>query len=233
MSDLTLISHATCPFVQRAAIALAEKGVPFERVDIDLANKPDWFRALSPTGKVPVLKVAQDGRTRGTVFESAVILEYLEETQPRPLHPADALARAEHRGWIVYAGTLLSALTGLRTAETAQGFARARDKLAGVFDVVEKRLDQRGHAKTAWFSGGDFSLVDASFAPAFRNYDIYDQLCGLDALAEAPLVAAWRTACAGRRSVRDAVAADFAERLVAKVSARDSHMARMIAAGRT
>ncbi len=44
-APLKLISHKLCPYVQRAVIALAEKGVPFERIDIDLANKPDWFLA--------------------------------------------------------------------------------------------------------------------------------------------------------------------------------------------
>ena len=48
---LTLVSHALCPFVQRAAIVLAEKKVAFERIDIDLADKPDWFLAISPLGK--------------------------------------------------------------------------------------------------------------------------------------------------------------------------------------
>ena len=53
MADkLILVSHHLCPYVQRAAISLAEKGVPFERVDIDLANKPGWFKAISPLGKV-------------------------------------------------------------------------------------------------------------------------------------------------------------------------------------
>ena len=55
MPDLTLISHHLCPYVQRAVIALTEKGVAFERVYVDLANKPDWFKALSPLGKTPVL----------------------------------------------------------------------------------------------------------------------------------------------------------------------------------
>jgi glutathione S-transferase len=72
---LTLISHALCPYVQRAAIVLAEKGIAFERRDIDLANKPDWFLAVSPLGKTPVLLV--DGEA---IFESAVICEYLEDT---------------------------------------------------------------------------------------------------------------------------------------------------------
>src|SRR6185369_12034073 len=84
METLTLVSHHLCPYVQRAAIALAEKGVAFERVTVDLANKPDWFKALSPLGKTPVLKVGETA-----IFESAVILEYLEETQPNPLHPSD------------------------------------------------------------------------------------------------------------------------------------------------
>ena len=52
---LVLVSHALCPYVQRAAIVLAEKGVPFERRDIDLANKPDWFLKASPLGETPVL----------------------------------------------------------------------------------------------------------------------------------------------------------------------------------
>ena len=67
------------------------KNVRFDRVDIDLANKPDWFKAISPLGKTPVLKVGETA-----IFESAVILEYLEETQMTPLHPSDPLRRAEH-----------------------------------------------------------------------------------------------------------------------------------------
>lgn len=84
MANLRLVSHPLCPYVQRAAIALAEKGVPYERIDVDLANKPDWFLEISPLGKTPVLDAG--GRA---IFESAVILEYLEDTRPNPLHPSD------------------------------------------------------------------------------------------------------------------------------------------------
>lgn len=65
MPTLTLVSHHLCPYVQRAAIALAEKGVPFHRVNIDLADKPEWFKAISPFGKVPLLKVDEAVRTSG------------------------------------------------------------------------------------------------------------------------------------------------------------------------
>ena len=53
MSELTLISHRLCPYVQRAVISLTEKSALFKRVDVDLANKPDWFKAISPLGKTP------------------------------------------------------------------------------------------------------------------------------------------------------------------------------------
>jgi glutathione S-transferase len=110
-ATLKLISHKLCPYVQRAVIALTEKGVGFERIDIDLANKPDWFLTISPLGKTPVLQVGDKA-----IFESAVILEYLEETQPKPLHPADALMRAEHRAWIEFGSAVLNDIAGFYAA---------------------------------------------------------------------------------------------------------------------
>jgi glutathione S-transferase len=112
-ASLKLISHRPCPYVQRAVIALTEKGVAFERFDIDLASKPDWFLAISPLGKTPVLQV---GAT--AIFESAVILEYLEETEAKPLHPADPLRRAEHRGWIEFGSSVLNDIAGFYAART-------------------------------------------------------------------------------------------------------------------
>ena len=70
MSELKLISHHLCPYVQRARIVLEEKSVPHELEFVDLADKPDWFLEISPLGKVPVLLV--DGQP---LFESVVIAE--------------------------------------------------------------------------------------------------------------------------------------------------------------
>ena len=56
-APLTLISHDLCPYVQRASIVLSEKDVVFSRRYVDLAAKPDWFQAISPLGKTPVLQV--------------------------------------------------------------------------------------------------------------------------------------------------------------------------------
>src|SRR3982074_1226196 len=147
---LKLISHKLCPYGQRAVIALTEKGVAFERIDIDLANKPDWFLAISPLGKTPVLLVGDV-----PIFESAVILEYLEESEPKPLHPADALTRAEHRGWIEFGSTVLNDIAGFYTAPDEARFKAKIAQLEQRFARLEARV-----AATPWFDGENLSLVD-------------------------------------------------------------------------
>src|SRR6266576_5773872 len=132
---LRLISHKLCPYVQRAVIALSEKGVAFERIDIDLANKPDWFLAISPLGKTPVLQVGDVA-----IFESAVILEYLEETQPEPLHPADPLRRAEHRAWIEFGSAVLSDIAGFYAAPDEATFKARTSQLEQRFAPLEARV---------------------------------------------------------------------------------------------
>src|SRR6516165_5383753 len=134
-APLKLISHKLCPYVQRAVIALTEKGVSFERIDIDLANKPDWFLRISPLGKTPVLVVGEHA-----IFESAVILEYLEETQTRPLHPADPITRAEHRAWIEFGSAVLNDIAGFYTASD-EAALKARAAIAAGID----RPAHQGH----------------------------------------------------------------------------------------
>lgn len=211
MSDakLTLISHHLCPYVQRAAIALAEKGVPFERRFIDLSAKPDWFLAISPLGKVPLLVVTQSNDTEAVLFESAVICEYLEETQPgAPLHPADPLARARHRGWVEFGSSILSDLWGFETAREPETYEAKRKALIDKFVRVEAELGDG-----PFFAGAAFSLVDAVFAPIFRYFDVFETIAPTGIFDAVPRVTAWRNALSARASVRGAVTVDYAERL--------------------
>jgi glutathione S-transferase len=215
---LTLVSHNLCPYVQRAVIALTEKKVPFERVYVDLANKPDWFVALWPLGKTPVLKVGET-----PIFESAVILEYLEETQPHPLHPAAPLARAEHRAWIEFGSSILNDIWGFYSAAEELAFAAKAQALRGKFERIERRL-----GGGPYFAGQAFSLVDAAFGPVFRYFDVFDRIGDFGILQDLPKVAAWRRALADRPSVRDAVASDYPERLLSFLQARQSHLSRLM-----
>jgi glutathione S-transferase len=222
--DLTLVSHHLCPYVQRAAIALGEKGVPFERIDVDLSAKPAWFQAISPLGKVPLLKVARPGREDAVLFESAVICEFIEETQTgSALHPADPIARAEHRAWIEFASAILSDISTLYKAPDATLFEAKRTALAVEFQRLETTLGDG-----PYFAGPHFSLVDGAFGPVFRYFDVFDTITDFGILTGKPKVAAWRRALSARPSVQQAVAPDYPARLRRFLEAQSSHLLTLI-----
>ena len=213
MAELRLVSHHLCPYVQRAAIALAEKGVPFERINIDLAAKPDWFLKISPLGKVPLLQVGQD-----VLFESSVICEYLEETQPgQKLHPADPLRRARHRGWMEFGSSILADLWVFETTQDQVALEAKSKVLASKFTTLEAELGDG-----PFFAGAHLSLVDAVFAPIFRYFDLFDRLADHRIFDGLPKVTGWRQALAARPSVRGAVADDYADRLMAFLEKHDA-----------
>jgi len=214
---MRLISHPLCPYVQRALIVAREKDIDLPRMDIDLARKPAWFLALSPTGKTPLLQVGGEA-----LFESAAICEYLDEIAPDPLHPADPLRRARHRGWIEFASGLLGDIAGLYGAPDAAAFEAKRTALAGRIAQLERAV------AGPWFDGDAFSLVDAAFAPAFRYFDVLDRLVDLGLFEAAPRTADWRAALAARPSVILAVARDYPARLEAFFRTRGSHLSGLL-----
>ena len=214
---ITLVSHHLCPYVQRAAIALTEKGVAFERTFIDLANKPDWFLAISPLGKTPVLMVGG-----AAIFESAVILEYLEETQPSPLHPSAPITRAEHRAWMEFSSAVLNDVAGLYGAPDKDAFDTKATALSNRFRQLEDKL---GIGR--YFDGNRFSLVDAVFGPVFRYFDVFDQIDDFGILSSKPRVSAWRKALSTRPSIKAAVNSDYVSRLWSFLDARNSHLSTL------
>jgi glutathione S-transferase len=136
MTRFELISNLLCPYTQRAAIQLIEKGLPYERAYIDLAARPAWFAQLSPLGKVPVLRVGDEA-----LFESAVICEYIEEVAPaRPMWPTDPLDRARERAWAEFASTVIADVFGFYMAPDAAAFDRKCADLAARFQRLELQL---------------------------------------------------------------------------------------------
>jgi glutathione S-transferase len=220
MTHLKLVSHALCPYVQRAAIALTEKQVAFERIVIDLGNKPAWFKVISPLGKVPLLLVED-----AVLFESAAICDYLDETIAPRLHPADPIRRAQHRAWIEFASSLLNDIWGFYAAPDAAGFER---KVADIVTKFQRLEDELAHREGPYFTGSDFSLVDAAFGPVFRYFDVFERFIELDAFADKPNLRAWRQALAERPSVRDAVAPEYPALLEAFLRSRGSHLSGLM-----
>lgn len=215
---LQLISHDLCPYVQRAVISLTEKGVPFERSYIDLGNKPDWFLAISPLGKTPVLLA--DGVP---IFESAVILEYLEETQPAPLHPDNPLTRAQHRAWMEFGSAILNDIAGFYSAPDEQGLVAKTATLRVKFERLESVL-----GTGPYFAGDRFSLVDVVFGPVFRYFDTFDRIKDFGIISGLPKVESWRQALESRRSVVQAVAPEYPNLLERFIRRRGSRLSKLL-----
>ena len=213
----TLVSYVLCPYVQRAAIVLREKSLPFEQVYIDLADKPDWFNRISPLGKVPLLQ------TRGAVlFESAVIAEYLDEISDGGLLPETPLERAQAKGWVEVASALLNEIGGFYNAADEAAFATARQRLRSRFERLEEALGEG-----PYFAGKDFSMIDAAFAPAFRYFTVFDRIAAFGFFQGLPRLQAWKAALETRPSVIDAATEDYAELLLEFLMKRPSILAEM------
>lgn len=199
MSGLRLISFKLCPFVQRSVILLLEKRVPYDITYIDLANKPDWFLAISPRGKVPVLEV--DG---AVLFESAAINEFLDETNPPAMHPVDPVRRAHNRAWVEVANDLTGSQFMYATKTDAAEFQPFYDTFAEQLRRLEAELGDG-----PFFNGENFCLIDAAFAPVFTRLAILERDYGIAATDGLPKVAAYSEALLARPSVRGGVPDDF------------------------
>ena len=181
---LTLYDAARCPYCARIRIVLAEKGIPYDAVEIDLRDRPAWLYEKNPSGKVPV--VEEDGFV---LPESRVIAEYLEERHPEPpLLPADPSARALVR----------------LAFERFEGFARAyygvvfKGEQPGRLEAELAELDAALAARP-YLAGPEFTLADVAYLPWLVRAESrtgvdpsgYEHLARwLDRLVERPSVAA-------------------------------------------
>ena len=213
---LELISFKLCPFVQRSVITLREKGVEYDITFIDLNAPPDWFKDISPLGKVPLLKVDDDA----VLFESAVIAEFVDEVTPDPLMPQDPVERAVNRAWIAFASDCQSAYFDLTSAADEAGFIAAGDTLMSRFTQLEAKLGDG-----PYFNGPKLSLVDAAFAPLFMRLDLLSEERPAYDKAEFPKVAAWSAALLATPSVRESVVEEFPKLFKGRMMGMESYAA--------
>jgi glutathione S-transferase len=218
--SLQLISHKTCPFVQRAVITLKHKNIDFDITYIDLADPPDWFLELSPLGKVPVLKVDDE-----VLFESAVINEYLDEITGGELQPGEPLARAKNRAWIEFASNMLGNLYMMKMSKNQERYNKYRDSLISQFQRVEQRLGDG-----PWFNGEQFSLADTAFAPLFRQNSVADNKLSVLDPETMPRVAAWAQRLLALPEVRDSVVDEFEDLYLSAMQKNESYSLNRLAA---
>src|SRR5271154_2613883 len=221
-----LVSFKTCPWVQRSAIALREKNAPFELRHIESDNRPDWFLAISPHKKVPVLTI-DDGPV---LFESNAINEYLDEMVSPQLHPADPIERAINRAWTDYVPTFASNVTGCAYAATEEAYKAAIAKIPDTFDRIEKALEKQGHGP--FFNGAKYSLVDAAYAPFLQRYFFLDRVKKLGHIEKFPRLDAWGKALMSRASTHSFAPAEFEAMYRDGLRRRNKWVSRFVAPAR-
>jgi glutathione S-transferase/RNA polymerase-associated protein len=166
---ITLYDHPLSPYAQKVKIALREKGLAFEAVlpgGLGAGGAQGAFVEASPRAEVPALV---DGEVR--VFDSTIILEYLDDAYPEPaMRPATAAERARVRMLEEVMDTHFEAinwgLSEIRWFRRAEGAAAealtaaARRQTDGFFAWLEKQLGGRD-----WFNGAAFGWGDLSVVP--------------------------------------------------------------------
>ncbi|RJG47428.1 glutathione S-transferase family protein [Motilimonas pumila] len=214
LQPIELISFNLCPFVQRSVITLLKKGIDFKITYIDLSNKPDWFLAISPLGKVPVLKYGN-----AVLFESAVINEFLDEITPPSLLPTEPLTKAQDRAWIEYSSQLLMAQYMATLATSEAEFSEKQAVLNDRLSKIEAAMSDK-----RYFNSDNFALIDSALAPAFTRFDVIKQHCQRDLLANFPKLSQLARHYLALSYVQTSVIKEFGEVYLQYLSDKGSYL---------
>ena len=199
MDPIKIYSSARCPYAQRTRMLMIEKEIPFELTEVDLRNKPDWFLAVSPYGKVPV--IVDDGQT---IYESAIINEYLDEKYKSiPMMPEEPVERAKARIWMDYCTnkylTLSRKLLVDHGNEELQTENKKKMKESLIY--IEKECFEKNANGPFWL-GNNISLVDLHYAPFFERFGAFKELFGVEWPEECVKIADWWSAIQKRDSFK-------------------------------
>lgn len=199
INEIELISFKICPFVQRTIVVAKEKNIDLKVTFIDLANKPDWFLKLSPFGKVPVLRVGEQA-----IFESSIIMDFLDEMTEERLRVADPLQNAVNRSWIDFSNDLImNQFHYFRSANAKQLEIARTDYIKGL-ERVEQVM-----STGPYFNGSTFHLIDAAFAPLFKRQEIVEKISDENPMLAFPKISYWGKQLLKRASVQKSIGADF------------------------
>jgi glutathione S-transferase len=148
-----------CPYAQRSLLVAFAKGVPLDIVNVDLKDKPEWLFDKNPGAKVPTIETAQ-----GSLYESVLVSDYLDEVYPnRPLYPKDPFKKTLDRIWIENVTKVTGPFYKTVFAKGDQEkLKEALKDLVEGLQLFDKELKRRG---TVFFAGNE--------APGMLDYMLW------------------------------------------------------------
>jgi glutathione S-transferase len=194
-----LYYHPFSTFARRVRIALIEKNIPAELVEVDMvarAHRAPAYLALNPYGRVPTLE--EDGFV---LYESTAILEYLEATHPTPpLVPADARGRALVAMHMKLCDLQLARQTGTiifpkrflpKERWNEEAMAQAKKEIDKHLEVLENQLKGK-----EYLVADRYSLVEVCYTPFVEFFSLVE-------VTPPPAVAAWTARMLARPSAKE------------------------------
>jgi len=175
MSDCTppesieLFLFDFCPFAQRVQMSLIQSQLPYKATLLTPGKMPDDFAVISLLGNIPILRI----NNTETVFESAVINDYIAQISLIAIEPKDELQKAQMRAWSEYSNTCFGALMGVLQATDEASFKHANQALINKFQPLSAMLSSEQEG--AFFYGEQLTTIDSTYAPLFlRMQTLHD-----------------------------------------------------------
>ncbi|MGV8995422.1 MAG: glutathione S-transferase family protein [Parvibaculaceae bacterium] len=174
---LIVYGAALSPFVRKTRVFLAEKGLPYTLEQVNIFPPPDWFKEISPLGRIPVLK---DDETGAVLPDSSVICAYLEKANPTPaLYPSKPLSYARALWLEEYADSELAGAVGMgmfrpmvvnklmgKESDRATAEETLNKKLPRYFAYLDKEIGTK-----EFFVDDVFTIADIAVATQFANFN--------------------------------------------------------------
>ncbi len=215
---LELISFKLCPFAQRAIIILNTQKIDFEITYINPMDPPDWFKAISPTGQVPLLKVDDQ-----IVFESSVITEFINDISSTSIHPEDVITKANNRSWIAFSSSIFDDLFGLVTGDEDK-FNASKISL---FTKLEKLENAKGNG--TFFNGESFNMIDAALAPIFMRLAWMNEFTdNALSISEFKTLSVWSDAILAIKEVQTSVIDGIDDVYYSNIEGREGHLSTLL-----
>ncbi|CAI0409758.1 unnamed protein product [Linum tenue] len=199
--EVVLLNYWPSPYGMRAMIALAEKGVQYEYVSVDVVNnKTELLLQMNPVHKkVPVL--IHNG---SPVCESLVIVQYIDElwaADGKPVFlPSDPYQRAQARFWAHYIDEQIFEFGRKIWIKTGEEVEKGKKELVDSLKLMESQLGDK-----PYFGGEELGYVDIALVPYYSWFYTYEQFGNISIEAECPKLVEWAKRCMKKESVSKAL----------------------------